>query len=135
MLAALATAATLAAAGCGNPGGDLMAIEVTQPAGGPTTRLVVTDDGRGRCDDGKLERLSSERLLEAREVHRDLGDLFHDHATFDPDQPGRRVYKALSRDGDVTWTEGASPAPPEIAKATLLALNLQRDLCPAPAGS
>jgi hypothetical protein len=134
MLAALAIAAALAAAGCGNPGGDLMAIEVTEPSGGEPTRLVVTDDGRGRCDDGKLQRLSSERLLEAREVHRDLGDLFDRHATFQPDRPGRRLYKALSRDGNVTWTEGASPAPPEIAKATLLALNLQRDLCPHVAG-
>jgi hypothetical protein len=116
-------------AGCGNPGGDLMSIEVREPTPGmPIHRLVVTDDGRGRCNAGELERLSSERLLEAREVERELDDLLKRDARLPP-IPGRRGYRAETREGTVGWSEGARPAPPVIAKATALALKLRRELC------
>ena len=125
----LAAAAALAA-GCGNPGGDLISIEVRDPEpGAPVQRLVVTDDGRGSCDGGELERLESDRLLEAREVERELRDELKRDAAFQPRRPGRAVYLAESRDGTVTWTEGARPAPVGVAKATALALKLRRELC------
>ncbi|HEX8067637.1 MAG TPA: hypothetical protein VF520_14050 [Thermoleophilaceae bacterium] len=127
--ATLAAAAVLATAGCGNPGGDLFSIEVRDPTPGtPVHRLVVTDDGRGRCNAGELERLTSDRLLEAREVDRELGGLWERDANLGA-VPGRRSYRAESRKGTVTWSEGARPAPPAIAKATLLAVRLRRELC------
>jgi hypothetical protein len=126
---ALVALAAALLAGCGNPGGDLMSIEVREPtAGTPVERLVVTDDGRGRCNAGELERLSSERLLEAREVERELDDLLKRDARLPP-IPGRRAYRAETREGTVTWSEGARPAPEVIAKGTALALKLRRELC------
>lgn len=127
-LLAVATAALVA--GCGNPGGDLIAIEVREPEPGtPIQRLVVTDDGRGSCSGGELERLESGRLLETREVERELKEHLERDASFQPTRPGRAVYRAESRDGTVTWTEGATPAPVAVAKATALALKLRRELC------
>jgi hypothetical protein len=135
-LAASALAA-LAAAGCGNPGGDLIAIEVREAgAGTPATRLVVTDDGRGSCNGSELERLPSERLLEAREVEREIERLAVNDTRLPPLR-GRRSYRAETPDGSVTWSEGFRPAPEGIAEGTLLALKLRRELCPrggAPAG-
>jgi hypothetical protein len=125
--AAVVATIVLSAAGCGNPGGDIIAIEVREPtAGTPIQRLVVTDDGRGRCNAGELERLDSSRLLEAREVERELDEL--ERSEF-PGPSGRRSYRAVMRDATVTWIEGARE-PPVLAKATLLALNLRRELCP-----
>lgn len=121
-----ALVAAFALAGCGNPGGDLIAIEARGP-GGTANRVVVTDDGRGRCGDGELVRLESQRLLDAREVQREMEELPGERSDFGRLE-GRTNYRASMRDAEVTWTEGAR-RPDVLPKATLLALNLRRELC------
>lgn len=118
----------LALAGCGNPGGDLIALE---ERGVHFTRVVVTDDGRGSCNGGELKRLASERLLEAREVERELQELADEGTNF-PGPQGGRHFRAQMRGATVTWTE-RSRQDPVLPKATLLALKLRRELCPPPA--
>lgn len=128
-LALIATALALLAAGCGNPGGDLIALE---ERGAGFTRLVVTDDGRGSCNGGKLERLESDRLLEAREVERELSELAAERTNF-PESTGGRHFRAQMRDATVTWRE-RSAQDPALPKATALILKLRRELCGAGAG-
>jgi hypothetical protein len=116
-------------AGCGGPAGDLVAIEVS---GGPvkgTEHIVVIEDGRGRCNAGPLQEIPNDRLLDAREVERDLKPLAEDGASFPAPGAGRRHYVARTNDGSVSWTEGAQGAPAVIGKATLLALQLERQVC------
>ena len=120
-------AVALALAGCGNPGGDLIAIE-ERPRDGAPIRLVVTDDGRGSCNGGELKRLDSARLLEAREVEREMEELPGERSDFGRLQD-RTNYRATMRDAQVTWAEGAR-RPPVLAKATLLALKVRREACP-----
>ena len=115
-------------AGCGNPGGDLIALEERSVH---TTRLVVTDDGRGKCNGGELQRLESERLLEAREVERELSELANERTNF-PAPGGGRLYRAQMREATVTWTE-RSRGESVLPKATLLTIELRRELCPPPA--
>ena len=120
--------AALAVAGCGNPGGDLIALE---ERGAHFTRLVVTDDGRGSCNGGGLERLESDRLLEAREVERELQKLADERTNF-PGPGGGRHFRAQMRGATVTWME-RSTQDPVLPKATLLAIRLKSELCPPPA--
>ena len=116
----------LLAVGCGNPGGDLLAIEERAP-GGATNRLVVTDDGRGSCNGGQLKRLESDRLLEAREVQREMEELPGERSDFG--RLGDRTnYRATMREAEVTWAEGARQ-PAVLPKATVLALQLRRATC------
>jgi hypothetical protein len=119
--------ALLALAGCGNPGGDLIALE---ERGAHFTRLVVTDDGRGSCNGGELKRLASERLLEAREVERGLQELADERTNF-PGPGGGRLFRAQMRGATVTWTE-RSASEPILPRATLLTLRLRGELCPQP---
>jgi hypothetical protein len=122
-------AAVAVLAGCGNPGGDLIALE---ERGAHFTRVVVTDDGRGSCNGGELERLESGRLLEAREVERELQELADERTNF-PDANGGRHFRAQMRGATVTWME-RSRQDPILPKATLLTLRLRAELCPgAPA--
>jgi hypothetical protein len=93
---------------------------------------VVTDDGRGSCDGGELERLDSGRLLEAREVQREMAELPGERTNFGL-LTNRTTYRATMRDADVSWSEGAR-RPEVLPKATLLALNLRRELCAAGPG-
>jgi hypothetical protein len=114
-------------AGCGGEAGDLIALEA---AGGakPGHRIVVTGDGRGSCDGGGLSSIPSDRLIEAREVERELQELADESATF-PEQRDRRRYTARTDDGVVRWSEGARELPRVLPEASLLALKLERELC------
>jgi hypothetical protein len=118
--------ALLALVGCGNPGGDLIALE---ERGAHFTRIVVTDDGRGKCNGGELQRLESARLLEAREVERELNELADTGRTNYPGPGGGRHFRAQMRDATVTWTERSS-SEEILPKATLLTIRLRRELCP-----
>lgn len=126
---AAAAAVLASAAGCGGTAGDLVAIEVS---GGPVKEkehIVVLEDGRARCNAGPLESISSDHLLDAREVERELQPLAEDGASYETPATGSRRYLARTRDGSVRWVEGARGAPAIIGKTTLLALQLERQVC------
>jgi subtilisin family serine protease len=125
---ALGAAAAAVAAGCGGTAGDLLKITV---AGGPTNEahtIVVSGDGRGSCDRGALEPLPSRRVIEAREVERDLRGYAHRAAAYPPRQGARR-YGVNSNDGVVRWSEGTPGLPGVLPRAQLLTLKLERQLC------
>jgi hypothetical protein len=128
--AAVAALAALALAGCGGESGDLIAIEVSGGAQPRPVKLVVTGDGRGSCNGGELQELPSERVIDARETERELEDPAHDSANFGGATRERRGYVARTKDGTVRWREG-QVRPEVLGKATLLALQLERDLCRA----
>jgi hypothetical protein len=114
-------------AGCGTATEDLMAIEVT---GGPAhahERIRVTDDGRASCN-GPLRQISSQMLLDAREAKRLLRPYARNGATFSSTRKGVRQYVVRSFDGAVRFSEGAA-GPVALARVTLLALRLERQLC------
>ena len=128
-LALLATLMAAAVPGCGGESGDLMSIEISGgPAGVATHTVVVTGDGRGSCDRGAEELLPSERVIDAREIDKDLGDLFRKAADY-PQRPGARRYTVRTGDGDVRWSEGTPGLPDVLPRAQLLALQLERILC------
>lgn len=125
-LAALAAAAGLALAGCGGDPGDLLTLRVSGGPARTNESIRVTDDGRASCNGGKLEQLSSDDVLEARQVKRELRPFAKRGESFRATR-GRR-YELRSVDGFVAWSEGATAAKP-LPRATLLALRLERSLC------
>jgi hypothetical protein len=129
LAAAALAAAVVALAGCGGTAGDLIAISTTG-GGTPHGRYVVTGDGLGSCNGGKDKTLPSQVVLDAREVERELTDYAEKRSSFTNGPPGARRYVASTKDGLVTWTEGARGAPAVIGKAILLTQNLKRAVCP-----
>lgn len=127
----VAASAALAIAACGGEAGDLLALEVSGGQQEQPLRLTVTEDGRGSCDGGELQRISSERLIDAREVERELGGLAEDGAAFGADTgaTGRRRYVARTRAGTVRWVEGLPELPDVLPRAALLAQQLEEALC------
>lgn len=126
LLAALAASALLS--GCGGESGDLLSIQVS---GGPDPvphTLVVTGDGRGSCDRGKLEALESGQVIAAREIERDVRKLADRAASYPPRRGARRL--TLKTDnGVVRWSEGTPGIPTALPRAQLLALQMSRQLC------
>lgn len=122
-------AAALILQGCGGSAGDVLALEVS---GGPLPAkqtLVVTDDGRGSCDRGKLEEITNPQLIDAQALARDAKPLAEVAASYGGPRPGMRRYLLRLPQGNVSWTEGAAGIPPALARAQLLALQLGRKLC------
>ena len=130
LLPAVCAAAAAALAGCGGSAGELITIS-THGGGGPPYRVLVTGDGRGSCNNGKERVLPSQHVLDAREVERELTDYAEMRASFTNGPRGARRYVASTKDGLVTWVEGARGAPPVIAKGILLVQALKRDTCPS----
>ena len=128
--AAAIAAVVVALTGCGGSAGDLLAISVTG-GGTPHARYVVTGDGLASCNGGKDKTLPSQTVLDARDVERRLTDYAKERASFTNGPPGARSYVASTKDGIVSWVEGARGAPTVIGKAILLTQNIKTAVCPA----
>ncbi|MEX2196169.1 MAG: hypothetical protein WD844_12865 [Thermoleophilaceae bacterium] len=115
------------AAGCGGESGDLLAIEVSGGPQGTDRTIVVTGDGRGRCDGGELQPISNQQLIDARELERELTELDEEERRFGGGEG--RSYVARARDGALRWSEGTEPKPELLPRLELLALQLGRELC------
>jgi hypothetical protein len=129
MRAALAAAlAVLALGGCGGDPGDLLSIEASGGSAGGTHTIVVSGDGRGSCDRGPLKQLPADRVIDARGIERDVGDLARRAAEYPP-APGARRYVIRTKDGEVRFSERTPGIPSVLPRAQLLDLQLQRLLC------
>ena len=69
--AALGALTSVALAACGTPSPDLFVVERGGTVPGAKLELLVSDQ-TARCNDGPVERLSSEQIIEARDLRRDL---------------------------------------------------------------
>ena len=124
-----ALAASALTAGCGGTAGDLLSIEVDGGPTGARHTLVVSGDGRGSCDRRSLKPLPSQRVIDARELEGDVGDLAKRAAAY-PSRPGATRYVLHTDKGVVRWSDGTPGLPSELPRAQLLALQLRRELCP-----
>jgi len=68
---AAAAAAVLALSSCGTPSPDLFVVDRGGTVPGAKLNLLVSDQ-TARCNDGPTERLTSEQILEARDLKREL---------------------------------------------------------------
>ena len=127
--ALIAAAAAALVVGCGGSAGDLLTISTT---GGdaPSHNFLVTGDGRGQCDSGKEVVLPSNVVLDAREVEREVKKYAKARRTYLTGPAAARRYTLSTKDGFVSFVEGARGAPPVISKAVELSLELRRALCP-----
>jgi hypothetical protein len=125
-----ALAAPALAGGCGGTAGDLLSLTVGGGLAGAPHTVVVSGDGRGSCDRGPLKPLPSGRVIEARAIERDAASLARRAAEYVP-SPDARAYTLKTKDGVVRWSEGTPHLPTVLPRAQLLALQLDRELCPA----
>lgn len=106
-----------------------MAYDVKGGAAGAGQRIRLTGDGRASCNGGELRAIASQQLIDARAVERDVKHLAERATRIGRPRPGRRDYELRTKDGTVSWVEGAPGLPPELGKAALLELQLERGIC------
>ena len=71
LVAALVAGAGAAVAGCGTPSPDLFVVERDGTVPGAKLELLVSDQ-TARCNGGPAKNLTSEQILEARDLRDDL---------------------------------------------------------------
>jgi hypothetical protein len=129
-LVGLAAAAALAA-GCGSPSADLFKVDRTGKGKGAALSLLVSDDGTVRCNGRPPVPVGAERLLEARQLARDLqkqaalglvlpaGD--RRNTTF--------RYRAELADGTIGFADSSRGQPPTYIRLAAFTRVVARRVC------
>jgi hypothetical protein len=123
---ALGAAAALAA--CGTPSADLFVVERTGSLPDARLTLVVGDGGTVECD-GTERAISNDRLLEARDLARDLEPVLARGA----DLPGGRRallrFRVLGEGGDVRFADVTAARQPVLARVVAFTRGVAREAC------
>jgi len=140
--AVAAVAAAAALAGCGGEAPDLLVIERTGTIPGAELTLRLTDDGRVRCNGGRLVDISSRQLIDARQAVRDLEGEEDEVGPADRNlrlPPGPEngpasilAYEATVRDpptGSVAWSDTSPRQPPVFQRLALLTRQIAQGSC------
>jgi hypothetical protein len=126
-----ALALAVAAGACGTPPPDLFVVERTGTVPGARLTLLVSDTS-ARCNRGPEHALSSEQILEARNIERELVELQAGAATPPPSPPARffrfsvRTEEGTLRYGDTTTR------PPVLPRLTRFVRRVAIDVCGLP---
>jgi hypothetical protein len=125
--------------GCGGPSGDLFAVERTGAVPGARLTLIVDDGGFVRCNGGDRQQISSDQLIEAREIARALDG--------EPDEPpgpaGRNLtlaprpgsilrYDVRTEGGSVAFADTSTGQPPVLFRVAQLTRALAKQVCGLP---
>ena len=116
-------------AGCGGSPGDILGLGISGGQQRQAVRMHVEENGRASCNSKPLHQLSSQQLLDARNIVRDAKPFTETGARFGRPTSGQRTFELRTPDGTADWTEAAVGVPPVLSQAELLALQIEQQLC------
>ncbi|MTD46803.1 hypothetical protein GKE82_21540 [Conexibacter sp. W3-3-2] len=140
LVAALALGAVLAGCAGGTPSPDLFVVERSGTNPGAQLRLRVTDGGFVSCNGGPERAISSDQLIDARDIVRDLNDddredtpgLLRTRPSLPP-RPGSQLrYVVRAEDGSARFADNAADAPEAYLKLAALVRALAKGPCGLP---
>jgi hypothetical protein len=136
-LPALVVAATLAACG-GGPPADLFLVTRTGTVPGAKLTVRFIDDGGVSCDGGPRHDITSEQLIDARELRRELdgekGDdaepgLAEKHIDLPPGRITTMSYRVRSENGTVAFSDTSAHQPQAFYKLAKLTRDVAKQSC------
>jgi hypothetical protein len=139
-----AAAAILATvlAGCaeGTPSPDLLVIERTGVGPGARLRMLISDGGFVRCNGAPQVPISSDQLIEARAIVRDLNDddrkeepgLFKTRPRLAPRRGSQLSFLVRGEDGTARFADNSAAAPEAYRKLQALVRALAKGPCGLP---
>jgi len=117
-----------AVAGCGTPGADLFVASRSGSIPGANLRMRVIDDGQVVCN-GKGHDISSDDLIEAREVVRLLGDPAKQDLVLPPGHPTILRFRIRTEDGIVAFSDTSKGQPAVFYRAAQLIRTIAKNDC------
>jgi hypothetical protein len=125
-------AGVLVVAGCGSPPNDLFAVQRVGNVPGARLRVVISDGGTVRCDNGKPIMLSDTELLDARQLQRDLQTPAEHRLRLRAGHGSVMQYRVISGDGTVDFADDSPHKPPVLDRLAFYVHQLAQRRCGRP---
>jgi hypothetical protein len=126
---ALLAALALGAAGCGTPSPDLFDVNRTGPDKDANVRMVVSDGGTVRCNGGEPKALDAERLLEARQLSRDLASQAALAIELPPEKNSNLRYRVRVAGGAVAFSDTSRGRPRTFDRLAAFTTHVVENVC------
>jgi hypothetical protein len=122
------TAATLALAACGTPSPDLFVVHRDGTVPGAQLTMLVSDT-TARCNDATAQALTSEQILEARDITRELLKVQSGKVAV-PSAPPAQIFRFSVRTEDGTLRYGDTAQRPDVLpRLTRFVRRVAIDVC------
>jgi len=130
MRAAVGALALLATA-CGSPSADLFSVARTGEGAGAKLSLVVSDDGTVRCDGKAPVPLGAQRLLDARELARDLGKQAALGLELEPGRAQDTTFRYVAdlEAGRIAFADSSRGIPPTYQRLAAFSREVSKAVC------
>ena len=121
-------AVVLGAAACGTPSADLFVVERAGSLPDAKLTLVVGDGGSVECD-GEERSISSDRLLEARELARDLEPLLARRTVLPGGRRALLRFRVLGDAGEARFADVTAARDPVLARVLAFTRAVAKEAC------
>ena len=115
--------------GCGTPSADLFVVERSGSVPDARLTLRVGDGGTVRCDGGPEQEISSEDLLDARQIEEDLKPVLDRGTTLPPKQGSVLQYRVTGEEGEARFADNSAGQPPVFAELVVFTRKMARSAC------
>ena len=120
--------AALVLAGCGSASPDLFVVERSGPDPAANLTMRVTDGGQVYCN-GKEHALGADRLLQARELTRDLSEQAELGLDLPPRPNSNLSYTVRLEAGTVKFSDTSRGNPPSFFQLAAFTKDVSEDVC------
>jgi ferredoxin len=118
----------VALAGCGGQAPDLFEVKRSGTDRNANLTLLVSDGGSVTCN-GHEHPISNERLLEARQLARDLAAQAELNLALPPGPAPVLSYRVRVAEGEVSFADTSRPLPQSFAKLTAFTADVSERVC------
>ena len=126
---ALALLAAMALAACGSEAHDLFLVTRSGDVPGAQLTLRITDDGRASCNHRPLVEITSDELIAARDVQRNLEDPSKAQLRLAPGPQPVLSYRVRTEEGGVAWSDDSARQPAVLFKLAKLTRDIAKGPC------
>ena len=127
--AALGALTALALGACGGEARDLFLVTRSGDVPGARLTLRITDDGRASCNHKPLVEISSDELIAARDVERNLEDPSKAQLRLAPGSQSILSYRVRTEQGGVAWSDDSARQPAVLFKLAKLTRDVAKGPC------
>ena len=121
----------VALAGCGTPSADLFVVERSGDLPGAKLDLVVGDGTTVECD-GEEREMTSQQLLDARDLADDLNPLLDERITLPPEAQSLLRFKVIGEAGTAEFSDSSKGLRPEFARVIQFTRAIAKQSCGLP---
>ena len=122
-------ACCLVAGGCGAPSPDLFEVAVSGPDRNANYTLLVSDGGTVKCNGGDPKPLGDERLIEAREVARELSPQAELAIELPAERNSILRYRVRLEAGTVAFSDTSQGRPRSFGKLMAFSTDVAENVC------